>query len=847
MPKKEFQNLNRLSKNSALIPVVEGKREYLLPFTPTDINATFIFVKDKDTNGWYDLAKSEAYTHGDKLVISIDLNLPQFKEIYVREVVSPPSEVVNYTTIRALTIEHLKQDQTNAVNYLKYFYDLVEKKMLKMDVDAQEKRTLVFPSPRNNSTYVWSDADGWQLYDLKKWETEFETIRKELHDLVLAELREDAKAIENAMKTTVEVYAKEKLDIYTETVIKPGITNYVDNELFRINELLESMIDKVFAVRGEIPNGADWHTLEDGLWTVTDFKAGNYINAPQDVYADENSGYVQMFTDRTSGYKVIRYMAGETMFFAMYRSGVWTDYSKVTGQQLGNSFKINQPNHGFIMSPVRLEKISDVSSIWVGASARKGADGIATRIDDNNFLLTVGGEIVIPVGAVDDKGEPILEDEYYFTSELKPGFLQKDLPFRHHQSLLHVAYTNERGKVGDVKISPVFDQTPTFVDEETQQKLPVLFKEDMYELEYTQLDNTTSKTVIGAIKEVKESSENAQSTADSKVSKTGDTMTGVLVMESNPAINNDSPAMYFTPINGTENFIGNLDGDGLIKVGQGNQKGTVYTTGFKPTPKDIGAVNVNDVHNTESPNNNIFGKIPKVGEDGVMEIGRYLDFHYDNGDTLDYSARISVDNNGWFNFFDGGINSEKGIRTNHKNDASWDESTASFFSGVASKGWGDGLGKLAEGRFALEQGEWVRYGIGHYENNFVIYSSGNGITPLKFWKFNSSSGDFTSAGRVIETYDVRLEEGTTVIHNALDKIKEINGYTYVRKDTGTKCVGLVAKEVQRVMPEAVAVTKDENNTETLGVAYSNLVGLLVEGIKELKAEIEELKKEVKNG
>ena len=50
---------------------------------------------------------------------------------------------------------------------------------------------------------------------------------------------------------------------------------------------------------------------------------------------------------------------------------------------------------------------------------------------------------------------------------------------------------------------------------------------------------------------------------------------------------------------------------------------------------------------------------------------------------------------------------------------------------------------------------------------------------------------------------------------------------------------MIAQEVQAVLPEAVVVGSDEN--ETLSVAYGNMVGLLIEAIKELKAEIDILK------
>ena len=70
-------------------------------------------------------------------------------------------------------------------------------------------------------------------------------------------------------------------------------------------------------------------------------------------------------------------------------------------------------------------------------------------------------------------------------------------------------------------------------------------------------------------------------------------------------------------------------------------------------------------------------------------------------------------------------------------------------------------------------------------------------------------------------------------------MQSINGVTFNRTDLnlGRKQTGLIAQELQKVLPEAVIETSDG----TLAVAYGNVVGLLVEAIKELKSEIEVLK------
>ena len=55
---------------------------------------------------------------------------------------------------------------------------------------------------------------------------------------------------------------------------------------------------------------------------------------------------------------------------------------------------------------------------------------------------------------------------------------------------------------------------------------------------------------------------------------------------------------------------------------------------------------------------------------------------------------------------------------------------------------------------------------------------------------------------------------------------------------GKKEVGVIAQEIQKTIPEVVS----EDNKGYLSVSYGNIVGVLIEAIKELKAEIEDLKK-----
>ena len=96
-------------------------------------------------------------------------------------------------------------------------------------------------------------------------------------------------------------------------------------------------------------------------------------------------------------------------------------------------------------------------------------------------------------------------------------------------------------------------------------------------------------------------------------------------------------------------------------------------------------------------------------------------------------------------------------------------------------------------------------------------------------------GNLVMVGNVTAFSDANLKEDLKVIPNALEKVCKLTGYTYSRIDTGRRDTGLIAQEVKEVLPEAVI------HGEHLSLAYGNMVGLLVEAIKELKAEIEVLK------
>ena len=135
----------------------------------------------------------------------------------------------------------------------------------------------------------------------------------------------------------------------------------------------------------------------------------------------------------------------------------------------------------------------------------------------------------------------------------------------------------------------------------------------------------------------------------------------------------------------------------------------------------------------------------------------------------------------------------------------------------------------------------------------TTYSAGTGIT-LSGTTFslpqavatNSTVtfGEVRSTGDVIAYYnssDLALKENITPIDNALDKVMSLDGINWTYKNDGRAMTGLIAQQVQKVLPEAVFETDLMDNNGHLAIRYGNVVGLLVESIKELKSEIESLK------
>ena len=102
----------------------------------------------------------------------------------------------------------------------------------------------------------------------------------------------------------------------------------------------------------------------------------------------------------------------------------------------------------------------------------------------------------------------------------------------------------------------------------------------------------------------------------------------------------------------------------------------------------------------------------------------------------------------------------------------------------------------------------------------------------------SVTGNFVASGNVTAYSDERLKSNIETIPNALEKVNALRGVTF-DKD-GERGLGVIAQEVEKVLPEVVL-----EGEEYKSVAYGNIVGVLIEAVKELTKEVEDLKKQLK--
>lgn len=133
----------------------------------------------------------------------------------------------------------------------------------------------------------------------------------------------------------------------------------------------------------------------------------------------------------------------------------------------------------------------------------------------------------------------------------------------------------------------------------------------------------------------------------------------------------------------------------------------------------------------------VFGKIPMVGEDGVLEIGKYIDFHSKNGDKKDYSTRIEAND-------DGTISVSGGIKATLKGNA----------SSASSVPWAGVTGKPS-----------TYPPSGH--NHDGAYPATNGSRATGTWGINITGSSASCTGNAKTATNVTQRQHANAITDAL--------------------------------------------------------------------------------
>ena len=183
--------------------------------------------------------------------------------------------------------------------------------------------------------------------------------------------------------------------------------------------------------------------------------------------------------------------------------------------------------------------------------------------------------------------------------------------------------------------------------------------------------------------------------------------------------------------------------------------------------------------------------------------------------------------------------------TTYTSNQATDTGSNVSFSGVNINGNSD---------ITFNPGNWTGEKTGKIQRHanhmyFQTHNSGNFIFRNQSGSENttiSAGGGITTTGNITAYSDIRLKKDVKTIENALDKVCKLRGVEYTRISNDEREIGVIAQEVKEVVPELVEI---QENSDSFGkgmkdahvMKYENTVGLLIEAIKELKAELKELR------
>ncbi|MBN1339564.1 MAG: tail fiber domain-containing protein [Bacteroidales bacterium] len=172
---------------------------------------------------------------------------------------------------------------------------------------------------------------------------------------------------------------------------------------------------------------------------------------------------------------------------------------------------------------------------------------------------------------------------------------------------------------------------------------------------------------------------------------------------------------------------------------------------------------------------------------------------------------------------------------------------------INNGGYALGIENIATGGSGLlvDAGNYSGTGatVAHFvsNNNSIMYIGENGNVGIgttspsqRLTVYNgTTTGTYTTTGW-IHSSDARLKTNITPVDHALEKVKQLDGVYYQWKDgPGEKQIGLIAQEVEKVLPEVVC----KDNEGYYGLSYGSMVPLLIEAVKEQQSQLDKMESE----
>ena len=130
-------------------------------------------------------------------------------------------------------------------------------------------------------------------------------------------------------------------------------------------------------------------------------------------------------------------------------------------------------------------------------------------------------------------------------------------------------------------------------------------------------------------------------------------------------------------------------------------------------------------------------------------------------------------------------------------------------------------------------------GVGACSN--ICTDANTWLTSIDGLSGGTISGSVTATAFYYSS-DRRLKENIVQIGDAVSIVENLEGVSFNWKENGEKSIGLIAQDVEKVLPEVIST----DNKGYKSISYANLVAVLIEAVKEQQGEINELKNQLNN-